>query len=121
MRSREENEKIEVTVMKEDTRDIGLDITPPETACSDNHCPFHGRLPVRGQTIEGTVVSVRMNGAVVVEKTYRTMLKKYQRYVTRSSRYLAHLPGCIKKEKGDKVLIAECRPLSKMVSFVVVR
>ena len=120
MSPREENKKTEVTAMKENTRDIGLNVTPPQKTCFDRYCPYHGKLPVRGQTMEGTVVSIRMSGSVVVEKTYKTLLTKYQRYVTRSSRYLAHLPECIKKEKGERALIAECRPLSKKVSFVVV-
>lgn len=106
--------------MTGNARDIGLNVAPPQDSCSDRDCPYHGQLPVRGQTIEGTIVSVKMNGSVVVEKTYQTMLQKYQRYITRSSRYLAHLPPCIKKQKGDRALIAECRPLSKMVAFVVV-
>ena len=106
--------------MKENARDIGLNVTPPKNTCSDSLCPYHGRLPVRGQTLEGIVVSIRMNGSVVVEKTHKTLLTKYERYVTRSSRYLAHLPECIKKERGERALIAECRPLSKNVSFVVV-
>ena len=107
--------------MNEKTKDIGLNVETPKESCSDQHCPFHGKLAVRGLTIEGTVVATKMNGSVVVEKTYKTMLKKYQRYVTRRSRYLAHLPACVKKAKGDHVIIAECRPLSKMVSFVVVQ
>jgi small subunit ribosomal protein S17 len=106
--------------MTGNARDIGLDVEPPKESCSDRDCPFHGHLSVRGQTIEGTIVSVKMNGSVVVEKTYRVMLQKYQRYITRSSRYLAHLPPCVVKQKGDRALIAECRPLSKTVAFVVV-
>jgi small subunit ribosomal protein S17 len=33
---------------------------------------------------------------------------------------LAHNPPCIAAVTGDKVTIAECRPLSKEVNFVVV-
>ena len=42
------------------------------------------------------------------------------RYEKRRSKILAHNPPCIDAKKGDKVKIAECRPISKNVSFVVV-
>ena len=32
----------------------------------------------------------------------------------------AHLPECMDVETGDHVLTAECRPISKSVSYVVV-
>ncbi len=106
--------------MNEAPRDIGLNVTPPEATCSDQHCPFHGTLSVRGQIISGTVVSNKMNGSVVIEKTYKTLMSKYHRYMTKSSRFLAHLPGCITKQRGDPVVIGECRPLSKNIAFVVI-
>jgi len=37
-----------------------------------------------------------------------------------SSRITAHNPPCIGAKTGDKVKIAECRPISKTKSFVVV-
>ena len=36
-------------------RDIGIDVPVPERACDDHNCPFHGRLRVRGQTLDGVV------------------------------------------------------------------
>ena len=45
---------------------------------------------------------------------------KYERYEKRTSIYAAHCPPCIKTKIGDKVRIAECRPLSKTVSFVAI-
>ena len=32
----------------------------------------------------------------------------------------AHVPGCIDVSSGDHVLTAECRPISKSVSYVVI-
>ena len=32
----------------------------------------------------------------------------------------AHVPGCIDVTSGDHVLTAECRPISKSVSYVVI-
>jgi small subunit ribosomal protein S17 len=104
----------------EKKRDIGLDITPPDATCEDKHCPFHGILPVRGMMIKGTVVSDKMNNTVIVRREYLRYIPKYERYEKRRSRYPAHNPPCINAKIGDTVKIAECRPLSKTVSFVVV-
>ncbi|HEX9566931.1 MAG TPA: hypothetical protein VGA48_04970, partial [Thermoplasmata archaeon] len=49
-------------------RDVGIDVPVPEKSCTDAKCPFHGRLSVRGQTLEGVVVSTRMQNTVVIER-----------------------------------------------------
>ena len=36
---------------------VGLNVQEPETTCDDPNCPFHGTLPLRGQVLEGIVVS----------------------------------------------------------------
>ena len=101
-------------------RDIGIDVRMPEKTCTDPHCPFHGTLPVRGIRLEGTVVSTKMQGTIVIEWERRVYNKKYERYEKRRSRKHAHIPPCIEKKEGDHAVIMECRPLSKAVSFVVV-
>lgn len=101
-------------------KDIGIDVKPPEKECEDEKCPFHGRLRVRGILLEGVVVSDRMNRTVVVRRDYLHYLPKYERYEKRSSKIHAHNPPCINAKVGDKVLIAECRPLSKTKKFVVI-
>ena len=101
-------------------KNIGLGVLPPEQACSDANCPFHGSLPVRGQVITGKVVSDRMMGTVVVARNYLHYVRKYKRYEKRSSKLHAHNPPCVGAKAGDMVKIAECRPLSKSTTFVVV-
>jgi small subunit ribosomal protein S17 len=101
--------------------DVGLDVRAPKEACDDRHCPFHGRLPLRGQVIEGTVVSTSMQRTAVVERTLLHFVPKYERYVKRRRRYLAHAPPCLGVTVGRKVRIAETRPLSKLVSFCIVQ
>lgn len=103
-------------------RDIGIDVRAPprEPAPGDKLNPFNGTLPVRGHTIVGTVVSNKMQGTVVVEKQHNRLVPKYERFAKRTSRYAAHLPSNLDAEPGDQVLIAECRPISKTVKFVVV-
>jgi len=102
------------------TRNIGLQVKAPAKGCSDPMCPFHGGLRVRGKVLEGLVASDRMKGAVTVEREYFHYVKKYNRYERRRSKIAAHSPPCIEVKAGDRVRIAECRPLSKTVSFVVV-
>ncbi|MFC7046576.1 30S ribosomal protein S17 [Halobacteriaceae archaeon GCM10025711] len=99
---------------------LGLNVPEPEESCSDDNCPFHGTLPVRGQLIEGTVASTAMEKTVVVEREYDVFVPKYDRYMKRRSRIAAHAPSCLELEVGDTVRIAETRPLSKTKSHVVV-
>lgn len=105
---------------KEDTKNIGLKVKTPTQTCNDKNCPFHGSLPVRGQTIIGVVSSVKMQDAVLVKREYMHYVPKYERYEKRTSTYSTHCPPCIKAKVGDKVKIAECRPLSKTISFVTI-
>lgn len=105
---------------KQKFRDIGYEVKPPEKECEDPDCPFHGTLPIRGKILEGIVVSNKMSKTVVVERNYLQFFPKYERYERRRSRIAAHNPSCIDVKVGDKVKIAECRPLSKTKHFVVI-
>jgi small subunit ribosomal protein S17 len=103
-------------------RDIGIDVRAParEPAPGDRLNPFNGTLPVRGSTIVGTVVTARMQGTVIVEKQHERNVQKFERIERRTRRYPAHVPSNIDVKVGDEVMIAECRPISKTVNFVVV-
>ena len=35
------------------TQNIGLNVKTPERECNDTHCPFHGRLSIRGRLFDG--------------------------------------------------------------------
>jgi small subunit ribosomal protein S17 len=105
---------------------IGLDVKqPPEPENPEEYdyetCPFYGDLPVRGQIIEGTVVSTDMDRTVVVEREYEVNVPKYDRLMKRRSRIPAHTPEVLEPlSVGDEVKLAETRPLSKTKSHVVV-
>ena len=103
-------------------RDIGIDVAAPkrEPAPGDMKNPFNGTLPIRGSVIVGTVVTARMQGTAIVEKQHERNVQKYERIEKRTRRYAAHVPSNIDVKAGDEVVIAECRPLSKTVNFVVV-
>ncbi|MEM2926271.1 MAG: 30S ribosomal protein S17 [Candidatus Bathyarchaeia archaeon] len=90
------------------------------SVCNDRNCPFHGKLSVRGNIIEGIVASAKAQRTVIVQRSYLHYVPKYMRYERRRSRIPAHLPPCISVKEGDKVRIASCRPLSKTISFVVI-
>jgi small subunit ribosomal protein S17 len=105
---------------------IGLDVPrPPEPENPEEYdyetCPFYGELSVRGQVIEGEVVSTEMAKTVVVEREYDVTVPKYDRMMKRRSRIPAHVPGVLEPlSEGDTVRIAETRPLSKTKAHVVV-
>ena len=106
---------------KSKVRNIGIpNVEPPEKACDDTHCPFHGNLSVRSKVREGIVTSTRMHKTIVFQTDYLSLIKKYSRYERRRSKKLAHLPPCIEVSVGDTVKVVDCRPLSKNVSAVVI-
>ena len=105
---------------KQKARNIGLNVKAPVENCTDKNCPFHGSLSVRGQIITGIVSSTKMQRTVQVKRDYMHHIPKYERYERRTSAYTAHCPPCIKAKVGDNVRIAECRPLSNRISFVIV-
>lgn len=101
-------------------RNIGIEAKPPQQACADSKCPWHGTLPVRKRVFSGKVISDKAAKTVVVEWGHHRFVPKYERYERRHTRLVAYSPECISAKLGDTVKIAECRPLSKTKSFVVI-
>jgi small subunit ribosomal protein S17 len=97
-----------------------LALKKPKKSCDDNNCPFHGSLRIRGRVLDGIVISAKMDKTVVVRRDYQLYVPKFKRYERRHSHINAHNPPCLNLAEGNRVRIAECRPLSKTVSFVVV-
>ncbi len=102
------------------TKNIGIPITVPKKECNDKHCPFHGILSVRGKLFKGKVVSAKAKNTIVLQKESLVYFTKFKRYARSKNTIHAYKPSCIDVEEGDSVLTAECRPISKSVSFVVV-
>lgn len=92
----------------------------PDRSCNDKNCPFHGSLSTRGRILEGVVVSAKMDKTAVIRQDYLHYVPKFLRYERRHSRIPCHNPPCIDAEEGNRVRVAECRPISKTVSFVIV-
>ncbi|QQG39232.1 MAG: 30S ribosomal protein S17 [Candidatus Woesearchaeota archaeon] len=105
--------------MKE-KKSIGIEADFPKQGCNDTKCPFHGTLKIRGRTFVGKVTSAKATKTVKVEFERLFNLPKYERSEKRRTRIHAHNTPCITVKEGDKVMIAECRPLSKTKKFVVV-
>jgi len=97
-----------------------LSLKKPRKTCEDRNCPFHGTLSVRGRVLDGVVISVKMDKTVVVRRDYLNYVPKFKRYERRHSHIPAHNPPCVGAKEGNRVKVAECRPISKTVSFVVV-
>jgi small subunit ribosomal protein S17 len=71
-----------------------------------------------GRVLEGRVVSTGMQKTVTVEVTRLVKHSRYRKYVSRRKNYKAHdEQGC---ELGDKVVIRECRPISKTKRWLVI-
>ncbi len=102
------------------TKGIGIGVTPPTAVCADQKCPFHGALKVRGTMFEGIVIKRPFHKDATVEWNSTRYVPKYERYQRTRSRVKAYNTSCINAEKGDKVKIMECRPLSKTKRFVIV-
>ena len=64
------------------------------------------------KTKVGSVVSNKMDKSVVVQVDRRIRHKLYGKFMRKSVKYMADDPKNI-CNIGDKVLIEECRPLSK--------
>ena len=92
--------------------------------CSDRLCPIHGdkKLKLRGRTFEGAVVK-KLHGRVTIYFERMMKVPKYERYEKRKTKLHARLPSCMQDEinVGDRIQIAETRPISKMIHFVVVK
>jgi len=101
-------------------KSIGVDVKAPETKCNDEKCAWHGKLPVRGKIIKGHVTSAKAKDTAVVMWRHDRFVTKYESFERRKSSVIAHNPPCIKAREGDEVVIAECRPISKTKSFVIV-
>ena len=86
----------------------------------DIKCPFHGKLSIRGRTFTGTIRSAKMKRTAVFEQERRQLIPKYRRYEKKRTVIKVHNPDCINAKAGDKVKIAECRPLSKTKKFVII-
>ena len=72
------------------------------------------------RAVRGSVISARMDKSITVLVVRQFKHPLYKKYIRRSTKLCAHDESNDCKE-GDTVLIEECRPLSKMKSWRVIR
>ena len=93
-----------------------------KTQCNDKFCPIHGYTSLRGRTFKGKVIR-KFPKRVCIEFERTIYVKKYERYSKRKTKLHARLPECMSHdiEIGDYIEIKECRPISKIIHFIVVK
>ena len=73
----------------------------------------------RGRIFEGKVTK-KFPTRVVVELERTVYVHKYERYYKKKTRLHARLPPHFSVEVGDLIRIQECRPLSKIIHFMII-
>jgi len=104
------------------TRNIGLPVKElkKKPVENENNNPFNGSLSIRGKIFEGIVINAKAKGTVVIERESLIEFSKFKRFGRSKNKVHAHVPSNLDIQEGDYVIAAECRPISKSVSFVVV-
>ena len=76
----------------------------------------------RGRTFKGFVVS-KFPKRVAIEFERTVYLSKYESFMKKKTRIHARLPDSMANEIkiGDLILVQECRPLSKIIHFLVIK
>lgn len=72
----------------------------------------------RGRIFKG-IVTKKFPTRVAIEFERTVYMPKYERYYKKKTRLHAHLPKGIDVDVGDYIKIQECRPLSKIIHFIV--
>ena len=104
------------------TRNIGIPVKESKKKIDENekNNPFNGSLSIRGKLFEGTVINAKAKSTAVIQKESPIYFKKFKRYGRSKNQIHAHVPSNINVQEGDHVIAAECRPISKSVSFVII-
>lgn len=102
--------------------DMKKEETKTSGACADPKCPFHGGLKTRGRIFQGVVIS-KFPKRIAIEFERTVFVPKYERFSKSKTKLHAHLSDCLANEVqiGDFIEIQECRQLSKIISFVVMK
>ena len=80
------------------------------------------RIGTRGRVFEGIVIK-KFPKRVTIEFERMIYVRKYERYAKSKTKIHARLPEKIEKEVniGDLIRVQECRPLSKIIHFIVIK
>ncbi len=91
-------------------------------SCADEQCWKYGKLAARGRSFEGEVIK-KFPRRIVIQFERTIYIKKYERYMKKKARLHARVSKCMENEVeiGDYVQIRECRPLSKIIHFTLIK
>ena len=80
------------------------------------------RIGTRGKVFEG-IVKKKFHKRVLIEFERMVYIRKYERYAKSRTKIHARLPDSMEKEIniGDLIKVQECRPLSKIIHFIVIK
>ncbi|KAL1788931.1 40S ribosomal protein S11 [Sigmodon hispidus] len=79
-------------------------------------CPFTGKVSIRGSILSGVVTKMMMQRTIV------TCCRKYNRFEKHHKNMSVHLSPCFRDVQiRDIATVGEYRPLSKTVSFNVLK
>jgi small subunit ribosomal protein S17 len=76
-------------------------------------------VSTRGRIFKGIVIG-KFPKRVTIEFERTVYIPKYERFLKKNTKIHARLPEDIDADVGDYVKIQECRPLSKIIHFLVV-
>ena len=108
--------------IREQGRSIGNDIPiPAKPSEYDEHDPFYGTVRVKKNNFVGHVISAKVHKSATIVVDRQIYVKKYGRYLKRSTKINVHNPTSINAKEGDVVKIFETRPLSKTKHHVIVQ
>ena len=81
-----------------------------------------GAVKSRGKTFEGRVIK-KFSKRVVIEFERSIYVRKYERYAKSKTKIHARVLESMEDliHVGDLIKVQECRPLSKIIHFVVVQ
>lgn len=88
----------------------------------EEKCNVHGSLSVRGRKFEGTVMKI-VGQRAVLEMERVVYYPKYEMYARTKSKMHTYIPKCMMAsiKVGDYVEVGECRPISKITHFILLR
>jgi len=80
------------------------------------------RIGTRGRVFEGVVIR-KFPKRVTIEFERMIYVRKYERYARSKTKIHARLPESMENEinVGDLIKVQECRPLSKIIHFIVIK
>lgn len=96
--------------------------TEKETAKKLAGAPKEKKINPRGKIFEGKVIK-KFQKRLTIEFERMVYIRKYERYSKFKTKIHARLPLELEKEinVGDLIQVQECRPLSKLIHFVVTK